>query len=82
MLLGSVPDIAEQFICRQEYALYLVQTASEFWVNDSSQRVQPAYAERKVFEKACVWRLEQHSFSYVCLRGTWEEREAQAIDAV
>ena len=82
ILLGNVPEIAEAFIREQRYDLYLVQTASEFWVDDSSQRVQPAYAERKAFEQVCVARLEKHGFPYVCLSGTWAEREAQAIDAV
>jgi HTH-type transcriptional repressor of NAD biosynthesis genes len=82
VLLGYVPEIAESFIAQQEYDLYLVQTASEFWVNDSSQRVQPDYESRKAFEAACTSRLEQQGFPYVCLRGTWEEREGQAIEAV
>jgi nicotinamide riboside kinase len=81
-LLGFVPEVAEQFIRQQRYDLYLVQTASPFWVNDSSQRVQPEYHVRKAFEELCITRLEQQGFPYVCLRGTWEEREAQAIDAV
>ncbi len=82
VLLGFVPEIAEQFICQQRYDLYLVQTASEFWVNDSSQRVQPDYSARKAFEDLCISRLDQQVFPYVCLRGTWEEREAQAVTAV
>ncbi len=81
-LLGFVPDMAELFIRQQKYDLYLVQTASPFWVDDSSQRVQPDYAERKAFEESCVARLRQHGCPYVCLQGTWEEREAQAVAAV
>lgn len=82
ILLGNVPEIVEQFICQQRYDLYLVQTASEFWVNDSSQRIQADYEARKAFEEACLARLEQHHFPYKVLRGTWEERERQAIAAV
>jgi NadR type nicotinamide-nucleotide adenylyltransferase len=82
MLLGFVPPIAEQFIRQQQYDLYLVQTASPFWVNDSSQRVQPDYATRQAFEESCIDRLRQHGYAYTCLRGSWEEREAQAIAAV
>ena len=82
VLLGFVPQIGEQFIQQQRYDLYLVQTPSEFWVNDSSQRVQPDYAARGAFAQACIAHLERFGYSYVCLSGTWEERETQAVAAI
>ncbi|MBC8101832.1 MAG: AAA family ATPase, partial [Cytophagales bacterium] len=82
VLLGFVPPLAEEFIRRQRYDRYLVQSASESWTDDASQRVQPAFDERKRFEESCVAHLEQHGFPYVRLEGTWAEREAQAIAAV
>jgi NadR type nicotinamide-nucleotide adenylyltransferase len=82
VLLGFVPELALQFIREQRYDLHLVQTPSEFWVNDSSQRVQPDYAARKAFEQACIAHLERQGYPYVCLSGTWEEREAQAVAAI
>lgn len=82
VLLGYVPPLAERYILEQQYDLYLVTAASEGWDPDGGQRVQPEYAERKRFEDAVVARLEAHRYPYVILRGSWEEREQQAVEAV
>jgi NadR type nicotinamide-nucleotide adenylyltransferase len=81
-LLGEVAPLAEEFVRSQRFDLYLVMAATEDWVQDTSQRVQPALAERRRFEDAVTARLEANGYPYVRLRGSWLEREATAAQAV
>lgn len=81
VLLGHVPPIVEEFVQTQQFDLYLVTSATESWVDDTS-RVQPAYAERYAFEQEVVTRLQAQGYPYLILRGTWNERTQQAETAV
>ncbi|MBC7807687.1 MAG: N-acetylglucosamine-6-sulfatase, partial [Akkermansiaceae bacterium] len=61
--------------------LYLLMSASEDWAREE-QRVQPIYADRVRFEDGCRAILDERGYPYIRLSGSWEEREAEAVDAI
>ena len=81
LFLGYVPDFVSEQVQRQRYDLYLLQSAHQDWAEEE-QRIQPVLEDRVRFEKECRAILEENEYPYLRLHGSWQDREAQAIDAI
>lgn len=79
--LGFVPEEVETALINSRYDLYLVMDATVDWVQDGG-RIQSVYEDRKKFALDCEHILKNSDRNYVVLRGSWKERQAQAITAV
>ncbi|MBC8136524.1 MAG: AAA family ATPase [Fibrella sp.] len=81
LFLGHVPPFVWEQVERQRYDLYLLMSASDDWTHEE-QRIQPVYADRVRFEEECRAMLDERAYPYVRLHGSWQEREAQAIETI
>ena len=78
-LFGQVPDWMNEVAQRTTFNLYLVTDVDVPWVAD---KVRYLPKNRSDFFARCIEKLEQTSRPYCVLRGGWEDRFAQAVEAV
>jgi HTH-type transcriptional regulator, transcriptional repressor of NAD biosynthesis genes len=81
VLFGTCPAWLSEAADTMTYDLYLVTDIDVPWVDDN-QRFFSNQKQRQGFLALCIQALEQRNRSYMMIRGTWEERLANAIQAV
>lgn len=78
-LFGTCPQWLYEAADAMSYDLYLVADIDVPWVDDKQRFFKD---ERQEFMDLCLQALEQRNRPYIMIRGTWDERLAQAIQAV
>lgn len=78
-LFGTCPAWLYKAADAMSYDLYLVLDIDVPWVDDSQRFFKE---ERQEFMNLCLQALEQRKHPYMLIRGTWEERFSQAVQAV
>lgn len=81
VLFGSCPDWVREEANRRYYDLYLLLDIDVPWVDDN-QRFFRSTEERRAFFDLCKRTLDENQREYVIIRGDWDKRLSQAIDAV
>ena len=81
VLFGNCPQWINDEADRRHYDLYLLLDVDTPWVDDS-QRFFSRPAQRRLFFERCRHELEKRKRPYVLIRGGWDARLKQAIEAV
>jgi nicotinamide riboside kinase len=81
-LFGDCPAWLEPELLARHYDLHLVLSPEQIDWTDDGQRCQPQLSERMAFFQATRDWLEQHGQTLQIIQGNWDERRAQAFEAV
>jgi nicotinamide riboside kinase len=81
-LFGDCPAWLEPELLARHYDLHLLLSAEQIDWTDDGQRCQPQLSERMAFFQATRDWLEQHGQTLQIIQGNWDERRAQAFEAV
>jgi nicotinamide riboside kinase len=81
-LFGDCPAWLEPELLARHYDLHLLLSPEQIDWTDDGQRCQPQLSERMAFFQATRDWLEQHGQTLQIIQGNWDERRAQAFEAV
>ena len=79
VLFGTCPAWIYEAADAMTYDLYLVMNIDVPWVDDNQRYLAD---KRQEFLDLCIQALEERNRPYIIISGTWEERFAQAVQAV
>ena len=81
-LFGACPDWLEPELLSRHYDLHLLLSPDDVEWTPDGLRCQPSLAERQhFFEQSRDW-LQRHAQPLRIIRGSWQDRQASAMDAV
>ncbi|MGR3885370.1 AAA family ATPase [Pseudomonas sp. 1152_12] len=81
-LFGDYPAWLDDELLARHYDLHLLLSPEDVEWTADGQRCQPQLADRRLFFQRSLEWSEQHPTPFVVIRGNWDERRAQAFEAV
>ncbi|MFL1504106.1 AAA family ATPase [Pseudomonas sp. O64] len=81
-LFSDYPAWLDSELLARHYDLHLLLSPEDVEWTADGQRCQPELADRRAFFQGSLEWIEQHHKPAVVIRGNWEERRAQAFEAV